>query len=395
MKTLNSGCIVHPRKEEVMKKVLVVLAFLFIVVGVCSSWAAEPIKIGLIDPLSGPIAYDGQSVVNGAKLASEEINKKGGLLGGRALELVIEDGQGLPAQSLAAAEKLINRDKVVALMGCLRSSASLAVQPIAEKNKIPMMSVISSAPKLTEGGYKYYFRGTPKEYMLVDVGARYLITKLGIKKVSFLGPNDEWGRAGLEAWTDMMKKHDGQVVTADLFITGETNYQPYLTKIKSIQPDAIVVQAETLDASMIFKQAREMGLDVIKVGSGALASQKFMELAKEAAEGIYATVPWVHTYNTPENKAFTEAYAKRFPDRGIPDKYGVGGYDGIYIFADAITKAGKADRESIRNGMTMVESKRLQGTMKFDAKGQSHPLAFVTQNKGGVPVVMGYLETKE
>ena len=378
-----------------MRKVLGIFVFLFIFVGAGYVWAAEPIKIGVIYPLSGPIAYDGQSVVNGAKLAAEEINKKGGLLGGRPIELAIEDGQGLPAVSVTAAEKLINRDNVVALMGCLRSSASLAVQPIAEKNKVPMMSVISSAPKLTEGGFKYYFRNTPKEYMLVDVGARYLISKLGIKKVSFLGPNDEWGRAGLEAWTDMMKKNGGQVVSADLFMTGETNYQPYLTKIKSMKPDAMAVQAETLDASMIFKQAKEMGLDIIKIGSGALASQKFMELAKEAAEGVYATVPWVHTYNTPENKAFTEAYAKKFPDRGIPDKYGVAGYDGIYVFAAAITKAGKADRESIRNGMTMVDWKGLQGPMKFDAKGQSHPLAFVTQNKGGVPVVMGYMETKE
>jgi len=378
-----------------MKKVRIVSACLLILLWAGLGWAAEPIRIGVIYPLSGPIAYDGQSVVNGAKLAAEEINKKGGVLGGRPIELAIEDGQGLPAVSVTAAEKLINRDNVVALMGCLRSSASLAVQPIAEKNKVPMMSVISSAPKLTEGGLKYYFRDTPKEYMLVDVGARYLITKLGIKKVSFLGPNDEWGRAGLEAWTEMMKKHGGQVLSADLFMTGETNYQPYLTKIKSIKPDAMAAQAETLDASMIFKQAKEMGLDIIKIGSGALASQKFMELAKDAAEGIYATVPWVHTYNTPENKAFAEAYAKRFPDRGIPDKYGVGGYDGIYIFADAITKAGKADRESIRYGMTVVESKRLQGVMKFDAKGQSHPFAFVTQNKGGTPVVMGYMETKE
>ena len=378
-----------------MRKVLGIFVFLFIFVGAGYVWAAEPIKIGVIYPLSGPIAYDGQSVVNGAKLAAEEINKKGGLLGGRPIELAIEDGQGLPAVSVTAAEKLINRDNVVALMGCLRSSASLAVQPIAEKNKVPMMSVISSAPKLTEGGFKYYFRNTPKEYMLVDVGARYLISKLGIKKVSFLGPNDEWGRAGLEAWTDMMKKNGGQVVSADLFMTGETNYQPYLTKIKSMKPDAMAVQAETLDASMIFKQAKEMGLDIIKIGSGALASQKFMELAKEAAEGVYATVPWVPPYNTPENKAVTEAYAKKFPDRGIPDKYGVAGYDGIYVFAAAITKAGKADRESIRNGMTMVDWKGLQGPMKFDAKGQSHPLAFVTQNKGGVPVVMGYMETKE
>jgi branched-chain amino acid transport system substrate-binding protein len=380
-----------------MKKALLLVS-MFLVVFL--TWtglgqAAQPIKIGLIYPLSGPIAYDGQSVVNGATLATEEINKKGGLLGGRPLKLIIEDGQGLPAVSVAAAEKLISRDKVAALMGCYRSSASLAVQPIAEKNMIPMMSVVSSAPKLTEGGLKYYFRNTPQEAMLVDVAARYLITKLGIKTVSFLGPNDEWGRAGLEGWTQMMKKHGGEVVSSDLFRTGETNYEPYLTKIKSIKPDAMAVQAETLDGSMIFKQAKEMGLNMIKIGSGPMASQKFMELAGDASEGIYSILPWVYTYDTPENKTFTKDYAKRFPDRGLPDKYSAAGYDGIYVFAGAITKAGKADRKSIRNGMTKIKLERLQGTIEFDAKGQSHPLAFITQNKGGVPVVVGYMQTQE
>src|SRR4030042_3261661 len=123
-------------RRKDMKKVLVVSASLLICMWVGLGWAAEPIKIGVIYPLSGPIAYDGGSVVNGAKLATEEINKKGGPLPGAPMELIIEDGQGMPAQSIAAAEKLINRDKVVALMGCYRSSASLAAQPIAEKNKI-------------------------------------------------------------------------------------------------------------------------------------------------------------------------------------------------------------------------------------------------------------------
>jgi branched-chain amino acid transport system substrate-binding protein len=356
---------------------------------------AAPIKIGLIYPLSGPMAYDGQSVVSGAKLAAEEINAKGGPLKGQPIELVIEDGQGMPAQSIAAAEKLINRDKVAALVGCLRSTASLAVQPIAEKNKTPMLTVISTAPKLTEGGYKYYFRACPKEEMLVDVAARFIVSKLGVKKLCYLGPNDEWGRAGLDAWTKLMKENGGQLLNGDFAPNSETNYQPYLTKIKSLNPDAVAVQAETLMASMIFKQAKETGLTMPFIGHGATASQEFIRLARDAAEGVYSMMPYVYTYDSPENKAFTKAYASRFPDRGMPDKYAVGGYDGIYILADALAKAGKTDRESIRGGLTKVESKRIQGTIKFDAKGQAHPLAFIAQNKKGVPTVIGYLETKE
>jgi branched-chain amino acid transport system substrate-binding protein len=378
-----------------MSKVLAVSICLGVILfGAGWGYTADPIKIGVIEPLSGPIAYDGQSIANGAKLAAEEINKKGGLLKGQMIDLIIEDGQGLPAQSIAAAEKLINRDKVVALKGCLRSTATLAVQPIAEKNKIPFVTTISSSPQLTAGGYKYFFRTCPIEESLVEVATRFLVAKLGIKKLCYLGPNDEWGRVGLEAWTKLIKENGGQMMNGDLAPTTETNYQAYLTKIKAINPDAVAIQAETLVASMVFKQAKEMGLKCSFIGSGAMASKKFIEMAGDAAEGVYAVVPWVHTHDTPENKAFTEAYAKRFPSHGIPDKYAAAGYDAIYVYADAITKMGKADRESIRQGMSTVESKRLQGAIKFDEKGQAHPLAFVTQNKNGVPVVVGYLQTK-
>lgn len=372
----------------------------FILLGVLIlSWTtlglAEPIRIGLIYPLSGVIAYDGQSVVSGAQLAAEEINSKGSLLKGQTIELVIEDGQGLPAQSVAAAEKLINRDKVAAIVGCLRSTASLAVQPIAEKNKTPMLTVISTAPKLTEGGYKYYFRTCPKEAMLVAVAAQFLVTKLGIKKLCYLGPNDEWGRAALDAWGKLMKESGGQLLNGDLVPNTETNFQAYLTKIKSMNPDAVAIQAETLMASMVFKQVKELGLTLPFIGHGATASQEFIKLAGDASEGVYSMMPYVYTYDSPQNKAFTQAYSKRFPDRGMPDKYAVAGYDGIYVLADAIGKASKADRESIRNGLTKVESKRIQGTIQFDSKGQAHPLAFVAQNRKGVPEVIGFQQTKE
>ena len=170
-----------------MKKVILVLLAVLILSWTVQVSAAEPVKIGLIYPLSGVMAFDGQSVVCGAKLAAEEINKKGGVLKGRQIEIIVEDGQGMPAQSVAAAEKLINRDKVAVVMGALRSTASLAVQPIAEKNKTPMVVVISTAPKLTEGGYKYYFRICPQEAMLVAVAAKFIGTKLGIKKLCYMG----------------------------------------------------------------------------------------------------------------------------------------------------------------------------------------------------------------
>ena len=170
-----------------MKMRLCALLLGVFILSLASAGLAESIKIGMIYPLSGVMAYDGESVVSGAKLAVENINAKGGLLKGQTIELLIEDGQGLPAESVAAAEKLINRDKVAAIVGCLRSTASLAVQPIANKNKTPMLTVISTTPKLTEGGYKYSFRSCPQEAMLIAVAARFITTKLGVKKLCFSG----------------------------------------------------------------------------------------------------------------------------------------------------------------------------------------------------------------
>ena len=121
--------------------------------------AQQTIKIGLIQPLTGSVAYNGQADVAGSKQAVDERNAKGGVLG-KKIELVIEDGQCKPANSVNAAEKLIQKDKVVALSGAFCSSATAAIIPVTEKYKLPLITGVSSKSDLTEKGYKYFFRAT-------------------------------------------------------------------------------------------------------------------------------------------------------------------------------------------------------------------------------------------
>ena len=161
-----------------------------------SASAQETIKIGVIQPLTGSVAYNGTTDVNGSKLAADEINAKGGVLG-KKIELIIEDGQCKPANSVNAAEKLIQRDKVVAVSGAFCSSATLAVMPVAQNYKIPLVTGVSSSASLTEKGNTWFFRATETDALLAKSFAKILFNELKLRKVAYIGVNDDFGRGGV------------------------------------------------------------------------------------------------------------------------------------------------------------------------------------------------------
>src|SRR6186713_1484437 len=177
---------------------------------------AQTIKIGVNEPLTGAFAASGTYVVNGAKIAADEINAKGGILG-KKLELVIEDNKSNPTEAAAVAEKLITRDKVPVMMGAWGSSLTLAVMPKLVEYEVPMVVETSSAGKITTSGNPYVFRISPPSAV---EGAAFskIIDKLAIKKADFLVINNDWGRGTAEDFGKMMKEHGiviGQVETMD------------------------------------------------------------------------------------------------------------------------------------------------------------------------------------
>ncbi len=160
-----------------------------------ASALAEDIRIGVIQPLTGSVAYNGTADVNGSKLAVAERNKAGGVLG-RQVRLVIEDGQCSPANSVNAAEKLIQKDKVVALSGAFCSSATAAVMPVAQKYKLPLLTGVSSKADLTEKNNPYFFRSAETDALLAKAFAKILADNLKLTKVAYIGVNDDWAAAG-------------------------------------------------------------------------------------------------------------------------------------------------------------------------------------------------------
>jgi branched-chain amino acid transport system substrate-binding protein len=349
--------------------------------------AQQPtIKIGLVQPLTGSVAYNGESDVNGSRLAVEERNKKGGVLG-RQIELVIEDGQCKPANSVNAAEKLIQKDKVPVISGAFCSSATSAVMPVAEKNKIPLVTGVSSAAPLTERGNKYFFRATETDALLARSFAKIIVEHLKLKNVAYIGVNDDWGRGGVEEFSKSIEKLGGKTVMKEYFDHGTTDFYTLLTRVRAAKPDGIFVAAETQDGSIVVKQMKELGLQSRVFGVGSWATNDFVKLAGPAAEGIYAAVPYAATIPTPRNQAFVKAYEGKHKE--FPGKYAAAGYNSLNIIMDAIQRAGSTDPEKIRAALEQTNYEGPNGNFRFDSKGQAYGFSVVlVQLKNGRPEVI-------
>ncbi|HHY94827.1 MAG TPA: ABC transporter substrate-binding protein [Firmicutes bacterium] len=357
----------------------------------------EPIKIGVIAPLTGPLQFEGQQQVNGVRMAVDEVNKAGGILGGRMITVVEEDGKGEPTESVSAAEKLIVRDKVVALQGAHMSTATKAVMPVLEKYGVPMVTAISTIPDLTEGnlpGQKYLFRVVPHVGMVCSAFTSFLTNNLNIKKLAMIVRNDDWGRSNVKMYQDEFQKQGGEVVAVEYYTSGETNFLPQLTAIKGKNPDALFLVAQSQDGAMICKQAKEVNFGKPIVGVGAFSSDTFIGLAKDAANGVYGEAEYVDMIDTPANKAFVEAYKSRYPKMPTPDKYAAMPYIATKAIIKAIELAGSTEPAKVRDALEKVSFDGLTGQIAFDQKHQAHPNVYVTVIQNQVAELVETVPTK-
>ncbi|WP_456662121.1 ABC transporter substrate-binding protein [Bradyrhizobium sp. LB13.1] len=343
-------------------------------------------KIGVIQPLTGSVAYNGTTDVNGIKLALGEINAKGGVLG-KKVELVVEDGQCKPANTVNAAEKLTQRDKVVVLIGAFCSSATAAIMPVAQSAKVPLVTGVSSAANLTEKGNTWFFRATETDALLAKSFAKILVNQLKLKKVAYIGVNDDFGRGGVEEFEKQMSALGATTVMKEYFEHGTSDYYTLLTKLKASGADGAFVAAETQDGSTLVKQKAELGLSIKVFGVGSWATADFMQLAGPAANGIYAAVPYASTMKTPKNEAFVKAYQDQY--KAAPGKYSAAGYNTLNIVVDAIARAQSTDSDKVREALLRTDYEGPNGHFRFDEKGQATGFTVVlVQLENGVPVVV-------
>jgi branched-chain amino acid transport system substrate-binding protein len=353
--------------------------------------AQGAIKIGLIEPATGPAAYDGQSVINGAKLAAEEENATGGALG-RTIDLIVEDGKADPAESLNAAEKLLDRDKVSVLIGAWASSATLAIMPKVEQYQVPLIVETSTSDKITEMGNPWVYRISSNSKIDAEALKPYL-KKLGLTKVAFIADNNDYGRAVVNAWSAVLPSEGGTVVTAQYHKPGDTNFAPVLTKIKNSGANSIVITSDVTTVSNIVKQSYELGLGGMKrFSSSGNPAEAIIHLAgKKAAEGLLVQNYWV-PYSVPPgiekaSAKFVAAYKQHYPDRE-PDKYATSGYDAVHLAAAAIKAADSAAPAKIEKALRTIKYQALQGPIEFDKQHQARPYQSVSQVIDGTPKII-------
>lgn len=348
------------------------------------------IRVGLISPVTGPVAVDGELLRNGAKLAAEEINAAGGVLGAR-LELVIEDGQCKPDVSASAAQKLATADRVPVVIGAHCSPATAGAMPILERARIPLVSGLSSAPSLTAERHDWFFRMAPTELMTAQAAVPYYLEQSPFKSVAFLVLNDEWGRQAGEANARLLQEKGVKVVSTDYFAGGDSEFSPVLTKIKAAAPEAIFVAANSREAILISQQIQQLGLPQKLFGVGAFPTNTFIQGAGAAANGWTVISQYVPSIDTPANKKFVEAYMKAY--NAPPDKYAVTGYDVVYVVADAIKRAGAADPARIREALETTNLDIVQGRLWFDQKHQGYTNVVISRNENGESKVLKVVPT--
>lgn len=354
-----------------------------------------PIRIGVVVPTTGPIAYDGRLTLNGIEMAVNEVNKAGGIKGNK-LELFIEDSANVPATAVAAMEKLVGMQKVVAVIGDFGSSCTLAMMDVAQRSNTPLITPVSLAPKITEMGNKWMFRGCDNSSMIARAFTKWAVNDKKVKKWAYIAINTDYGRGSVEAFNKELTKLGGKAVFTEYFNQGETDYYPIVTKLSASGADALCLFGETVDLSRVVAQFHEMGLSgkmlVMDPTSGTF-NEKFIELARKNADGIVGASRFVASIPTPEAKKFTADYKAKY--KSNPEKYAQAGYDCAKMIAQAISKADSTDRDKVRDALAKTNYKGPQGKAVFDAKNQLMIDEYIVMVKDGeIKVVAGPISGK-
>jgi len=307
----------------------------------CSKKESAEILIGHVASLTGSEATFGQSTDNGIKLAFEEINKAGGVKG-KKLVLKTLDDQGKPEEAQVAATRLIVNDKVTALIGEVASSRSLAMGPVAEKNKVPMISTASTNPKVTldqQGNtLKYVFRVCFIDPFQGTVMAKFARENMKISKVAVLRDVGNAYSVGLaDFFEDTFKKMGGEIVTDQSFKAGDQDFKAQLTKIRETNPEAIYVPAYYTDVGLISRQVRELGMKVPLMGGDGWDSEELYKISQGALNGSFFSNHYTTESPDERVKSFIEKYKAAYGS--VPDALAALGYDAALVAADAMNRA--------------------------------------------------------
>ena len=369
------------------------LALTFGVAGQALAADAGPIKIGVYLPLTGQNAFGGQLELEGVRLAHKEMPK----VLDRPVELVVVDNKSDKVESANAVKRLIERDKVVALIGTYGSSLAMAGAEVAEKAAVPGVGTSCTNPLVTQGK-KYYFRACFIDPYQGAAAATYARENLGFKKAAVLMDMTNDYAVGLSSFfTKSFKKQGGDVVATLKYSSGDQDFTAQLTELISQNPDIVFMPAYFAEGAIIMKQARELGAKFRLMGADAMDNPDTLKLGGKAAEGfLHTTIPYDPTMpNMSEAaKRFTEAWKATYPDKET-NVNGALGYNTYFLILDAIKRANSADPQAIAKAL--AETKDLPtalGLLSINATHDAEMPVGIIEYKDGKRVYVGEVTPK-
>lgn len=285
------------------------LATLDAAIALARTAAGEPVTIGVIGPLTGQNAQYGVQRKKGFDLALEEVNTKGGVKG-RLLQYVFEDSQADPRQTVAIAQKFVSDPKIVVEVGDFSSTASMAASPIYQRAGLVQFGFTNSHPNFTKGG-DFIWSNSVSQADEQPRLAKYA-ADLGFKRLAVLYLNTDWGRASQKLFTEAAKGYGVDVVASEGYQPDEKDFRSTLVRVRDAKPDAIVLISYYADGALITRQIRTVGLTTPIVASGSIYSPKFIELASDAANGVFTESNFFPGDNRPEVQAFVTKFRAKY-----------------------------------------------------------------------------------
>ncbi|MPL66512.1 Leu/Ile/Val-binding protein [bioreactor metagenome] len=374
------------RGTMIVLAVMIVAAF---ALTSCGGGKATEIKIGGISPLTGEAATFGQSTKNGMELAVEEWNAAGGVLG-KQVKLIVEDDKGDPAEGAAVFSKLIEQDKVVAIVGGITSRVALAGAPIAQAAKVPMVTPTATNEKVTQVG-DYIFRSCFIDPFQGSVMAKFAVQDLGILNAGVIFDlGNDYSKGLAETFSASLTSLGGQVLASEGYPSGATDFKAQLTKIVQAKPEAVYIPAYYNDVGLIAKQIRELGYEGKLLGCDGWDSSELVNIGGTAVDGGFFTNHYSKDDTRPVVQDIVRKYSAKYG--APPDALAVLAYDGMNILLDAVKRAGKTNNEAIRDALKTADLACVGGQIRYDENRNPVKSVVIIEMKDGQQVYRATVE---
>ena len=327
---------------------------------------AATLKIGSLSPLTGSYAADGNDIANGTRAAIAAIEKDGGIPGFDKIELFAEDSACDPRQAVAAANKLVN-EKVVGVVGAYCSSATIPASEALAEADIPMLTPASTSEKVTERGLPYMFRVCGRDDDQSIAAMKFIKDVQKAKTIYIVDDKTTYSQGLADNVEKLAAKEGVKVIAHDHVNQGDKDFSAVLTKIKDAKPDVLYMSLQnSASGALMLIQAKRTGVTAAIIGQDAVYHPQLMEIAKDAAEGMYLTFGYIDE-TTPSYKKFQAAYEKF----GKPGAYSAYAYDAAYSLLSAIKAAKSTDPAKIKAELVKTEMQGASKKIKFEANGES------------------------